>query len=70
MPLHEQKVCERCAKEFECKAGEISQCACSYIPLSAEEKAFIEERYNDCLCNNCLQDLKNGYALLKEKNLL
>lgn len=69
MPLHEAKTCPRCTIAFECKAGDITQCQCYGLHLSVEERAFVEERYRDCLCANCLQELKNNYVLLKEKYL-
>jgi len=69
MPLHEQKLCSRCEQPFECKAGTISQCLCNAVVLTAEERAFIEERYKDCLCVTCLKDLKNKYVFFKEKFL-
>jgi hypothetical protein len=67
MCLYETKKCPRCNAAFECKPGTISQCQCFGVPLSAEEKAFIEQRYNDCLCRNCLIQLKNQVELFKEK---
>jgi hypothetical protein len=69
MPGHEIKNCPRCNKIFECKAGDITNCQCSNIKLSVEERAFIEDRYSDCLCADCLLQLKNGHALFKEKFL-
>ena len=67
MPLHEQKNCPRCTKGFECKVGDICRCDCIGISLTLEEQAFIETRYQDCLCLACLKDLKNKYTLFKEK---
>ncbi|MCU7551732.1 cysteine-rich CWC family protein [Chitinophagaceae bacterium LB-8] len=67
MPIHEDKRCPRCSNVFECKAGSIAQCDCSKIVLSLEERAFIEDKYKDCLCLNCLKDLKNKYVFFKEK---
>jgi len=67
MPVHEQKNCPRCNKDFECKAGDISRCQCSHISLTLEDKAFIEDRYAGCLCINCLYELKNRYTAFKEK---
>ena len=67
MPMHEQKTCPRCSRLFECKAGAIAQCDCSTITLNAEERAFIESRYEDCLCLSCLKELKNKYVLFSEK---
>jgi hypothetical protein len=69
MPLHEQKSCPRCGKPFECKAGDIGHCQCVGIALNAQERAFIEVRYDDCLCATCLKDLQNKYTLFKEKFL-
>lgn len=69
MPQHEAKACPRCGSAFECKAGDIAQCQCYSIQLSLEERAFIEDRYKDCLCAACLLQLKNRYMLFKEKYL-
>ncbi len=70
MPLHEQKNCPRCNKLFECKVGDIGRCQCSGILLSTEMKLFIEIKYNDCICINCLQALKNKYIFLKRNIFL
>ena len=69
MPAHEPKICPRCAKEFVCRVGDIANCDCSTITLTIEERAFIEDRYQDCLCLNCMRDLKNKYVLFKERFL-
>jgi hypothetical protein len=69
MPSHEVKNCARCNNAFECKAGDITQCQCYSIQLSIEERAFVEERYKDCLCADCLLQLKDHYILFKEKYL-
>lgn len=68
--MHEEKQCPRCGARFECKAGSITACQCYGIPLGDEERVFIEERYHDCLCRNCLLELKNPYVFFKEKYLL
>jgi hypothetical protein len=47
--------------------GDITNCHCYGVSLNAEERAFIEERYNDCLCNGCLLELKQRYVLFREK---
>jgi len=69
MPLHEEKHCPRCQSAFTCKMGDIANCQCSGVRLSVEETAFIEERYNDCLCIHCLEELKNKYIFFREKFL-
>ena len=67
MCKHEQKTCPRCQAPFECKVGDVMHCQCNGITFTNEEKAFIEERYTDCLCRNCLMELKQRYTLFKEK---
>ncbi|MHA4808372.1 cysteine-rich CWC family protein [Flavitalea flava] len=57
MCKHEEKYCPRCKSAFECKVGDITQCQCFGIGLNPEEKKFLEERYEDCLCRNCLLEL-------------
>lgn len=55
---HEEKLCPRCNKTFECKAGSITQCQCNTVQLTVTERAVIEKQYNDCLCLACLIELK------------
>ena len=70
MCMHEEKLCPRCGKGFECKQGSITGCQCYDIALNNEERAFIEDRYDDCLCRSCLFELKNHYIFFKEKYFL
>ncbi len=67
MSQHETKNCPRCRNPFECKPGNITQCQCYGVRFTAEEKAFIEQRYADCLCRECLLQLKNQVELFREK---
>ena len=67
MSKHEKKHCPRCNIVFECKPGNIIQCQCSAIQLSVEEKAYIEGKYDDCLCIGCLQDMQKKYEHFKAK---
>ena len=67
MPQHENKPCPRCGQLFECKVGDVSNCHCSSITLTVEERAFIEEKYTDCLCQTCLLLIKNKQVLFAEK---
>ena len=69
MPVHEHKICPRCERAFECKVGDISHCQCNGIHFTAEEKAFIASRYQDCLCAGCLLELKDKSIFFKEKFL-
>lgn len=67
MCSHEKKACPRCKQEFQCKPGNITECQCFGVRLSIEQQAYIEERYRDCLCRNCLLTLQNEVALFREK---
>ncbi|MBK8611266.1 MAG: cysteine-rich CWC family protein [Chitinophagaceae bacterium] len=67
MTKHETKNCERCNSGFECRAGSITQCQCTGISLTAEERAYVGAKYNDCLCINCLIALQEKYLLFKDK---
>jgi hypothetical protein len=69
MCLHETKFCQRCNASFECKAGTVMQCQCFDVTLTIEQRAYIEQRYDDCLCKNCLQYLQIELNLFKEKYL-
>jgi hypothetical protein len=45
--------------------GSISACQCNQVSLTLEERAFIEEKYTDCLCAACLQVLQFQYRLYR-----
>jgi hypothetical protein len=68
MCLHETKSCPGCKRAFECKPGNITQCQCYGIALTAEIKAYIEQHFNDCLCRDCLEELQQEPTFLKEKH--
>jgi len=69
MEKHETKICPRCFDTFECKAGSILLCQCNTISLKEEESHYINQQFDDCLCINCMKDLKKEYNrnLFKEK---
>ncbi|MDZ4794061.1 MAG: cysteine-rich CWC family protein [Bacteroidota bacterium] len=67
MCKHETKNCPRCNTVFECKSGTITQCQCYGIPLTNELKVYIEGRYTDCLCRDCLIYLQLELNLFKER---
>ncbi len=64
---HEIKNCLRCNAVFECKPGDITHCQCYTINLTEEQRAYIEQRYSDCLCKNCLAYLAHELNYFKEK---
>jgi hypothetical protein len=61
MSHHELKECERCKTPFECKPANIAACECSGVQLSEHERTFIRTLYADCLCSNCLNQLKQEF---------
>jgi hypothetical protein len=67
MCLHETKSCQRCNEVFECKPGSITQCQCFDVKLTTGQRAYLEQRYNDCLCKNCLVKMQEEFELFKEK---
>ncbi len=67
MCSHETKYCPGCKAAFECKSGSVTQCQCSDIQLTNEQRIFLEQTYTDCLCRNCLLELQNKIETLKEK---
>ncbi|MEK7225877.1 MAG: cysteine-rich CWC family protein [Bacteroidota bacterium] len=67
MCAHETKKCPRCGYAFECKPGNITQCQCYTVALSQEQRSYIEQRYSDCLCRDCLHYLSNELNLFKER---
>ena len=69
MCQHETKKCPRCQQAFECKPGNITQCQCYGIVLTEEQRAFMEQRYQDCLCRDCLQYLSVELHYFKERYL-
>jgi hypothetical protein len=60
---HEQKYCPRCKQVFECKKGSITQCQCSGLQLDEKALDYIERKYNDCLCLNCLKEINHDLCI-------
>ena len=58
---HEKKYCPHCNQLFECKVGSILLCQCTTVSLTDDERMFIKDRYDDCLCSACMQTLKAQY---------
>lgn len=61
MNKHEEKNCPRCGGTFECKIGSILLCQCSTVALNEDERAYIQQKYDDCLCASCMKELKKEY---------
>lgn len=75
MPDSPLKTCPRCHKEFECKIDAIQDCQCRNVTLNQIERQYIAKYFEDCLCVNCLQELKimaseNHFFVSTDKALL
>ncbi|MEM9897469.1 MAG: cysteine-rich CWC family protein [Bacteroidota bacterium] len=67
MIKHEITPCPRCGKTFECKVGSILLCQCTTVELNQEERDYINEWFDDCLCASCMKDLKAEYRSIQQK---
>ncbi len=66
---HKRKYCLRCGIHFECKLGSILLCQCNLVTLTESERNYLQEKYDDCLCANCIKELKYEFHnnLFKQK---
>ena len=67
MCKHEASCCPRCNNTFECKVGNITQCQCYGILLSLEERAYVDTLFTDCVCSQCLLQMKNDFIHFKNQ---
>ncbi|WP_258103523.1 cysteine-rich CWC family protein [Marinoscillum sp. MHG1-6] len=70
MEKHEIKKCVKCGSSFECKVGSIHLCQCMTVTMTNEERQFLKEGYEDCLCKNCLIEGKRQYQQKQFKEKL
>lgn len=61
MIKHEIKYCPRCKGSFECKVGSILDCQCTKVKLVDEERDWLKEKFDDCLCLACMREMKSDY---------
>ncbi|WP_111629460.1 cysteine-rich CWC family protein [Larkinella arboricola] len=64
---HETVGCPRCGMAFECKVGSINQCQCVAVQLSEEQRNYIRSRFANCLCANCLREVRTEYNQLEHQ---
>lgn len=60
MSQNEKKRCPRCNEVFECKAVSIEHCACTTIVLDENERNYMMEQFEDCLCVTCMIEVKEA----------
>ncbi len=65
MDASKTKACARCKVQITCCVNDIDTCDCTKVPMEKEEHEFIKLLFHDCLCNDCLMDLKKEYQLVK-----
>ncbi len=56
--ISEKAICESCGEEFFCGAS-VGKCWCFDVELKAETLAELREDFNNCLCQDCLEKLKD-----------
>jgi hypothetical protein len=61
MEMHEEKNCPRCQNFFECNVGSILICQCTTVTLNEAERDDIMDKYDDCLCANCMLEMRADY---------
>jgi len=66
VPSHESKSCPRCQSTFECKVGTILECQCSDVFLSENEREYVNTRFDDCLCVNCLMEMQAEFDIVNQ----
>ncbi|MCK5640287.1 MAG: cysteine-rich CWC family protein [Gammaproteobacteria bacterium] len=61
-------MCQHCGAGFECKAGSILLCQCIGVELTSIQREYITQRYDDCLCRDCLVALRAEYNAKQYSN--
>lgn len=61
---HEPMQCARCNGTFQCKPFDITNCQCNTVSLTEAELHYLQSKYDDCLCADCLRAIKQEYSLL------
>ncbi len=59
--------CPRCGGSTQCNVDDIARCWCTQLYLSRGEREYIADRYEDCLCENCLHAMRAELKALQEK---
>lgn len=58
LPHQNTKTCPRCQQSFECKKDDVTHCQCASVKLFQAQRDAISQQYKDCLCANCLEQLR------------
>lgn len=57
-PKYLPQTCPRCGEAFTCMNS--AHCGCMEVELLSETLERISEKYQDCLCPKCLQEIAEG----------
>jgi len=60
----QQKNCPRCQKVFLCKPNVIEDCQCCGVTLEKRHHDYLAQEYSDCLCIECLKEIKKEVDLI------
>lgn len=60
----EPSTCESCGNEFVCGAT-LKGCWCMNLQLTDEAREELKSKYNDCLCQNCLEKYASNEIIPK-----
>jgi hypothetical protein len=61
MELEEKEVCPRCQQKFQCSKS--NKCWCFEIGLDSNQLENLNEKFQSCLCPNCIEEIKNQNKL-------
>ncbi|MFD2935849.1 cysteine-rich CWC family protein [Spirosoma flavum] len=66
---HEHIACPRCQRSFECRVGSINLCQCQAVQLTENQQNYVGSLYQDCLCANCLLELRTEFNQLTHQEI-
>lgn len=52
-----EKFCPLCGKNFICNSDNISECQCTKVELSPQQRESIKQQFTDCLCTDCMRKI-------------
>lgn len=56
-----EKLCPRCSSSFSCGSENVPACQCSSASLDSLQRSYLQMNYHECLCLNCLTEVKNYF---------
>ncbi|MFW2373629.1 MAG: cysteine-rich CWC family protein [Gammaproteobacteria bacterium] len=60
-PECEIKTCPHCLQVFKCGWHDVTSCQCGCVNLDQCYRDYISNKYDDCLCVKCLEQLCREY---------